>query len=403
MSDLYQKRGYYYGTFYDPLKVPSRKRVALRTKDATVARRKYTDLERAYAAGSYDPWTQVLPDEAISFGEAASRYLDDRRNAGLSDGSVSSSRQVLRAFSRRLPRTCPLRVITRRHIDGFFAEVRGRGCAVSSFRTYHARLNAFFRWCLQQRYLRASPMDGVVKPKAGKKVPRYFTPSQFDLLLGTIERDAAGRAHGIVDGARVPRSSIRKGEIVWLQEVIVVAVETGMRRSELCNMKWSWVNFDTNVITIRSDADYRPKSHHERTIPLGRGVRAVLERLRDRGGEPANYVFGRGPQGGASKLNGGYLSKRFTLYVRKAGLAEELTFHSLRHTFASWLVLAGVDLYLVKELLGHASIQMTQVYAHLAPQTLHAAIVSAFGGAQGHAGDSIYKLQDDTIKVSVAQ
>ena len=61
-------------------------------------------------------------------------------------------------------------------------------------------------------------------------------------------------------------------------------------------------------------------------------------------------------------------------YIKLAGLNPKLNFHSLRHTFASWLVQKGVDLYIVKELLGHTSITTTEIYAHLKKDNLHDAV-----------------------------
>ena len=67
------------------------------------------------------------------------------------------------------------------------------------------------------------------------------------------------------------------------------------------------------------------------------------------------------------------------LQVLLDGLPEKIHFHSLRHTYASWLVMAGVDLYRVKELMGHASIQTTMRYAHLAPDALKNEVERVFG------------------------
>ena len=65
--------------------------------------------------------------------------------------------------------------------------------------------------------------------------------------------------------------------------------------------------------------------------------------------------------------------KLFKAYVIAAGLNDRLHFHSLRHTFATWLVQSGVGIYEVQKLMGHSSVAVTQVYAHLAPSELHSA------------------------------
>jgi len=77
---------------------------------------------------------------------------------------------------------------------------------------------------------------------------------------------------------------------------------------------------------------------------------------------------------GVKQLTKDYLSKRFKRYVHIAGMNPKLHFHSLRHTFATWLVQDGVSLYEVQKLLGHSSIAVTQVYSHLQPEQLHATV-----------------------------
>ena len=73
-------------------------------------------------------------------------------------------------------------------------------------------------------------------------------------------------------------------------------------------------------------------------------------------------------------LDKGVVSHEFKAGVRPAGLSEGLHFHSLRHTFASWLVQEGVSIYEVQKLIGHTSVAMTQIYSHLAPGGLFNAV-----------------------------
>ena len=86
-----------------------------------------------------------------------------------------------------------------------------------------------------------------------------------------------------------------------------------------------------------------------------------------------------GVKGG--KLNKNYLAKRFRFFRDLAKLPKHLRFHSLRHTYGSWLAQAGVDLYRIKELMGHQSTQTTMRYAHLQPKNLRDAVDAVFGTA----------------------
>lgn len=74
------------------------------------------------------------------------------------------------------------------------------------------------------------------------------------------------------------------------------------------------------------------------------------------------------------KLKEDFVSKTFKRYVRLSGLNPALHFHSLRHSFATWLVQDGVSIYAIKELFGHADVKTTQVYSDLQPEQLHSTV-----------------------------
>jgi site-specific recombinase XerD len=141
-----------------------------------------------------------------------------------------------------------------------------------------------------------------------------------------------------------------------------LALNTGMRRGEQYRLRWQDVNLKTGILTIPLS-----KTGEKRHIPINSATRAALERLwqhRTAGG----YVC---PGIEAERHRD---SRRwFERAVYSAGI-ENLHWHDLRHTFASRLVMAGVDLRTVQELLGHKTIGMTVRYSHLAPTHLHEAI-----------------------------
>jgi len=137
-----------------------------------------------------------------------------------------------------------------------------------------------------------------------------------------------------------------------LKPIVIVALNTGMRRGEIFNLRWDQVNFQAGVIHIE-----KSKNGHRREIPMNDYLVKTLKGV-TRSGE---YVF-------AAKDGRPYdnTKRSFKTALKKAGITN-FTFHDLRHTFASNLVMAGVDLATVKDLLGHKSIQMTMRYTHLSP------------------------------------
>ncbi len=137
-----------------------------------------------------------------------------------------------------------------------------------------------------------------------------------------------------------------------LEPIATVAVHTGMRKGELLGLKWDQVNFEQGIITLLDT-----KNGERRDIPMNETVKALLMGLERKG----PHVF----------LNDGfplkYIDKSFATAIKKSGI-KDFRFHDLRHTFASNLVMAGVELNDVRELLGHKDMKMTLRYAHLSPK-----------------------------------
>jgi integrase len=146
-----------------------------------------------------------------------------------------------------------------------------------------------------------------------------------------------------------------------LRPLLVVALHTGLRRSELFALTWQDVDVKQGVIRV-----VHTKNGERRELPMSETLRTTLQQLPRR--LTSDYVFpGKTGQGLVN------IRKRFHRALREAGL-EGFVFHDLRHTFASHLVMAGVDLVTVKEFLGHKDLKMTLRYAHLAPDYKRAAM-----------------------------
>ncbi|MCU0808870.1 MAG: site-specific integrase [Candidatus Contendobacter sp.] len=161
---------------------------------------------------------------------------------------------------------------------------------------------------------------------------------------------------------------------------IRLALHTGMRRGELLSLEWARVDFSANLIHL---AGINTKSGKRRSIPLNATARAALiNRAGFRASHCPNapWVFcNAGGQRIAS------IKRSFNTACRRAGLVD-FHIHDLRHTCAAWLISAGVALAEVRDLLGHASITMTERYAHLAPENVRAAVaVLDSASRSGHA------------------
>lgn len=137
-----------------------------------------------------------------------------------------------------------------------------------------------------------------------------------------------------------------------LKDIVEFAINTGMRKGEIFNLKWYDIDFNNGLIHL-----LKTKNGDKREIPINESVKNVLLRVKKNPDSP--YVF--------SSFNGkpfNDIKKSFKTALKKADI-DNFRFHDLRHTFASQLVMSGVDLLTVKELLGHKTLDMTLRYAHL--------------------------------------
>ena len=135
-----------------------------------------------------------------------------------------------------------------------------------------------------------------------------------------------------------------------------------MRRSELVYLTWDDIDFLNKLITVQSkpETGFHPKSHRPRSIPINPDLEQLILDLPQKG----KYLFDDGK--GKPLHCKDYYTKQFEKILKKAEV-KNANLHTLRHTFASNLVMAGVDLRTVQELLGHSTIKITERYAHLSP------------------------------------
>ena len=149
--------------------------------------------------------------------------------------------------------------------------------------------------------------------------------------------------------------------VTCLRPMLELAMNTGLRRGELFNARWSNVNWNlsTPVLTVRGSFSKNSKS---RTVPLNENAARVLKNWWKEGTDPNSLIF-PGKEGKPFSS----LKTAWNRILEKAKI-EDFRWHDLRHTFASRLVMAGVDLNTVRDLLGHKDIKMTLRYAHLSPE-----------------------------------
>jgi integrase len=147
----------------------------------------------------------------------------------------------------------------------------------------------------------------------------------------------------------------------WLRELMLFAIHTGMRMGEILGLTWGGLDLFRRTVTV-----FKAKNGERRTIPLNQTALDLLKHKAGSRSVETELVF---PSEAHTQLNASNISRSLNLALEKVKMTD-FHFHDLRHTCATRMVQAGVDLYKVQRLLGHKSPIMTQRYAHHCPESL---------------------------------
>ncbi len=206
-----------------------------------------------------------------------------------------------------------------------------------------AALRAFYKFAENEKLLAANIAENLSLPRRWKRLPKALSNDEIKKLLTP---EAPETPAGLCD-----------------QAVLELAYASGLRLSELKNLRLEQLHLDAGFINVIG------KGNKERVVPVGRTAVAALERYFSPAGRPKLVT----PKSPANV----FLTKRGTPFasvtlwlhiknrVRRAGVERNITPHMLRHSFATHLLEHGADLRVIQELLGHASIATTEIYTHV--------------------------------------
>jgi integrase/recombinase XerD len=260
--------------------------------------------------------------ERATFATAAVAYVEghvSRKKVS----TIASYMQSLRVLTEEFGQLY-LDQITRSRIAAFEAKQLKRVSA-SKVKHYRAALSGLFLTAIQREWADSNPCRDLGPIEVRNARHRYLTPQEWRKLE-----------------AALPAS---------LAAVATVAIKRGMRLGEILALEWPDLDFHRQTIAIRDSKGNRP-----RLLPM-EDAEDLLAALPRKG----RYVF---PSSTGTRQRVDSVSKAVNAAARQAGVAD-FTFHDLRHTFASWYVQRGGDLYRLQLILGHKGPTMTQRYAHL--------------------------------------
>jgi integrase len=227
---------------------------------------------------------------------------------------------------------------------------------------------------VEWKVIAAHPLQGLkrIKVDDDERV-RYLSPDEENRLRDALiaremklrrARDRFNEWREARHKAALPKRTEEFCD--HMRPLVLVALNTGLRRGELFSLRASDINLDTKILTVRAAA---AKSGDSRRVPLNAEAEGILRAwLKQTKGAGDAYVF---PGVDGARLTN--VNKAWKTVAKLAKL-RDFRFHDCRHSFASRLVQKGVELNVVRELMGHADLSMTLRYAHLKPENLKAAV-----------------------------
>lgn len=253
----------------------------------------------------------------------------------------------------------PLRAVRREDAQAFADKLADAGAAPATVKQYMGIVRRAFNMAAETLIDGAVPLFAGQNPARGLRLPAVHNSRERYL-----QEDEAARLIKAAGALRSPD----------LHDAVVLSLNTGLRLGELMRLRWLDVNLAGAIVAVPDEDKRKPGGK----VPLNEDALTVFQRRKEAlEGDAGGRVFPP-VAGGAVRNN---ISEMFRKLADELGLNKgvadkrhKIVFHSLRHTFASWLALAGTDIYRIKTLMRHKSISMTMRYAHLIPDATREAV-----------------------------
>jgi len=277
----------------------------------------------------------------------------------LNEKSKAHYEMVLNLFSKYVGSTMMIQLLQREDITKF---VFNSKYSISTQNNYLRHIKTFFKWVKKKGYGTDITID--VKPQ---KVPETVK----DQIISEAELNKI---------LQIFKNYIRKSEKeklinndkqrqLWFQPLIVTAFYTGLRQSELLDLKWKHIDFKNNQVTVVAG-----KGGKSRTTVLLKPAKEILLKWKKKSiYERDRFVFesAKSMTGHSVRMTNRTAARVFKNFVAKAELSDSIHFHSLRHSCATYLLKQRFSVHEVQKMMGHSSISVTERYLHLVPQDLN--------------------------------
>lgn len=230
-------------------------------------------------------------------------------------------------------------------IQTFIRDLSARGYAPTSISRKISALNDFFKFLLSEKEIDANPMINIMSPKKGRRLPKFLTREEVDLMIEAAEHNP---------DARHKRTAA----------MLKLMYACGLRVSELVCLPLNCINFDRRQIIVKG------KGSKERIVPVAEAaLKEILAYLPVREsllkGKEKPFLFPSSSAAGGHITRDGFFKNLKNLAVLAGIPPEKISPHVLRHSFATHLLNRDVDLRSLQKMLGHEDISTTEIYTHI--------------------------------------
>lgn len=290
-----------------------------RDAEKVIAKRKTEIIENRFLDIRKDP-------EPVTFHDFAKEYLQWAK-ANKKSSTYSRDLYTVRVFDKEFEGK-NIQDLTTWQIEKYKTK-RKENLNCATVNRELAILKHMFSKAIEWGKVKESPAGKVKLLKGAVDRVRYLMPGEYQILLSNCED--------------------------FLKPIVTLAAHTGMRKGELLGLQWDQVNLEQGIITILDT-----KNHERKDLPMDETVKGILRGMERKG--DLVFLIKDGKPLSPTKVHYAFHE------ALKASNITDFRFHDLRHTFASTLAMAGVELNDIRELLGHKSLNMTLRYSHLSPK-----------------------------------
>jgi len=275
-------------------------------------------------------------EKKVPFPDLCRDYLSDYVKVNLSPSNQTRSDDIIHQHLIPFFGSPYVGKIKKQDIERYIS-ARLEKVSPSTVNREFARLRHLLNWARDRKIIKENPCKGIKELKEPPGIVRYLTEEEMPKLPQLFDA--------------MPQ---------WLRPIVTVAFFTGLRRSEVLNLKWSNVNFKERVIRVTDTKTGEARAVYI-TPPVEDALRTIARRL------DTDLIF--------PDIHPTSVTKAFLRSCRGVGITH-FRFHDLRHNFASYLAMKGHSLRTIQQLLGHKDIRMSLRYAHLSEAHLRDATLS---------------------------